>query len=251
MQLQLLPINQNKKTNETWLCLINITRDFLFPKTQQLLDSQSSQPPDAQSSLIIAENDKADAEFVDSLVDCYLRHGTDSAVDSRYSECDTAMVDLCTMGGCAADQGRDKLCCSCFHALFQLASIERAHETLIAVAAPVMLSRSIEVAEQYLRKDNENLESQAGIVAHPLFLQLRCVLREATVLETHLPNSAHPALANCSYENSTRKHAIVLFPLLCDLVTVQDSSVKPEVRGLMKLVGNIFFNCAAPNTESS
>jgi len=208
-------------------------------------------PSDVPASVVIAENDKDDADLVDCLMDCYIRNGTDCSIDSRYSECNTAMVKLFTMGGCAAEEGRDKLCCSCFHALFQLSSIARAHETLIAVAAPVMLSQSVEVVQQYLSKDNENLAAGAGIVSHPLFLQLRCVLREATVLETHLQNSVHPALAKCPFEDSTRKHAIVLYPLLCDLVTVQDVTVKPEIKALLKLVGDIFFNCAIPKTTES
>jgi len=198
-----------------------------------------------------SENDKADAGLVECVADCYLRNGTDSTVDSRYSECDKVMVDLFNVGGSTAEQGRDNLCCSSFHALFQLASVEKAHESLIAVAAPVMLSRSIEIIEQYLRKDSENLAEGAGVVAHPLFLQLRCILREATALETHLPNTAHPALAKCPFESSTRKHAIVLFPLLCDLVTIQDPILKPEIKSLMKLVGNMFFNCSEPTTTTT
>jgi len=231
------PNSPEQKTHETWLCISNVCNEFLFPKAQQQTESQ-------QPAAVLVEDDKADAELVDSLADCYLRNGTDSSVDSRYAECDTAMVNLFTAGGPVVEQGRDQLCCSSFHALFQLASVERSRETLIAVAAPVMLSRSVEVCEQYLQKDSENLAAGAGIVSHPLFLQLRCVLREATALETHLPNSAHSALASCPFENSTRKHAIVLFPLLCDLVTVQDPTIKPEIKGLMKLVGNLFFNCA-------
>jgi len=247
------PSEPEQKTSESWLCVINVSSEFLFPKTQQLVDATSpvSSSAEVPSSVIIAETDKGDSELLDTLVDCYLSHGTDSSVDSRYSECDSAMVTLSTMGGAAAEQGRDKLCCSCFRALFHLASTEHAHDTLISVAAPVMLTRSIEVIEQYLRKDEENVAAEAGIVEHQLFLQLRCILREATVLKTCLPNNVHPSLAACPFEDSKHKHAIVLYPLLCDLVTVQDATLKPEIKGLLKLVGNMFFNCAAATVSES
>jgi len=121
---------------------------------------------------------------------------------------------------------------------------------LITVAAPVVLSRSIQVIEQYLREDGEN-PPESGPVAQSSFLQLRCVLRESTALETHLPNSVHPAIAACPFENSTHKHAIVLYPLLCDLTTVKDPAVKPEIKALLKLVGKLFFTCSAPSSETT
>ena len=220
--------------SDTWARVLAVAGTFLFGSPDGEEDAQEEDEKTEKED----RDEEVDVALVRTVCACYLAHAADAAADARFAAHDAGAVALFARGGrVAAAQGRTALCEACYHALFALASVDAARPALVAVAAPAVLARALDVLAQYAhREGGEDGRARAACV-----LETRCVLRECAALRTALPNSAHAALAHCPLAQSPRKHLIVLFPRLCELVAMPDMDVRPELTALLQLAGTTFF----------
>lgn len=230
------------EASDAWERILAVTNTFLFGDGDDESIGSGSSTEEQKK-----EDEQVDVEVVRTVSECYLAHAADAAVDTRFAAHDAAAVALFSHGAhAAATQGRAALCEACYHALFALASVDAARSAaLIAVAAPAVLTRARDVLAQYAQccapsEDDDGKEKDESVYA-ACVLETRCVLRECATLRTALPEDAAPTPAHCSPALAPRRHLAALFPLLCGLVAVPQTDVKPELAALLQLAGKTFL----------
>ena len=135
---------------------------------------------------------------------------------------------------------RELVALQCYSELFSLSCTEESSDTwkmqLAQQAAPLLMDRISNVLRCFIEKESSSgrLPVSRDKLTEVIFVLKQ--LKKATI--HHSVELVQKETLPANYSNSTKKHLLYLFPLLCECITTSEESVKPLLKQIFHLTAS-------------